>query len=32
MRTRTGQPPQAFHPARIGPYEVLRRLGLKHDV
>ncbi|MEY9934603.1 serine/threonine protein kinase [Catenulispora sp. GP43] len=27
MRTRTGQPPQAFHPARIGPYEVLRRLG-----
>ena len=27
MRTRSGQPPQAFHPARIGPYEVLRRLG-----
>ncbi|WP_194922670.1 serine/threonine-protein kinase [Catenulispora pinisilvae] len=27
MRTRTGQPPQAFHPARIGPYEVVRRLG-----
>jgi serine/threonine protein kinase len=27
MRTRTGQPSQAFHPARIGPYEVLRRLG-----
>ncbi|MEY9906081.1 serine/threonine protein kinase [Catenulispora sp. MAP12-49] len=27
MRTRTGQPPQAFHPAHIGPYEVLRRLG-----
>jgi len=28
MRTRTGQPPQqAFHPAKIGPYEVLRRLG-----
>ena len=26
MRTRSGQP-QAFHPARIGPYEVVRRLG-----
>ncbi|MFD0633901.1 serine/threonine-protein kinase [Catenulispora yoronensis] len=27
MQTRSAQPPQAFHPARIGPYEVLRRLG-----
>jgi serine/threonine protein kinase len=28
MRTRTGQAPQqAFHPTKIGPYEVLRRLG-----
>jgi serine/threonine protein kinase len=27
MRTRSGQPQHAFHPARIGPYEVLRRLG-----
>ncbi|NUR57527.1 MAG: serine/threonine protein kinase, partial [Catenulispora sp.] len=27
MRTRSQHPPQAFHPARIGPYEVLRRLG-----
>lgn len=24
---RTGQSRQAFHPARIGPYEILRRLG-----
>lgn len=27
MRTRSEHPPQAFHPARIGPYEVLCRLG-----
>jgi serine/threonine protein kinase len=27
MRTRSEHPPQAFHPAWIGHYEVLRRLG-----
>jgi len=27
MRTRTTLPAQSFHPLRIGPYEVLRRLG-----
>jgi serine/threonine protein kinase len=27
MRTRSEHPPPAFHPAQIGPYEVLRRLG-----
>jgi serine/threonine protein kinase len=27
MQARSARPPQAFHPDRIGPYEVLRRLG-----